>query len=203
MMLGNATVLANNSDSVYINMTNWKMADNSPLAMGDHAFKIKPNVQDISSGSARTGGWEVDLTSTSQWKLSGSYQNKFSYLPSATIKLTGTANWDITGVTSWYTFCWYGTTTSTIIDMDMSGWEVWNTAPSGTAGMSYFINNAKILTSKYDAALIAWNNNVPGSAAAVNIRLGTSNYTEGGAAEAARTSLIETHGWTISDGGPV
>ncbi len=198
MMLGNATVLANNSDSVYINMTNWRMADNSPLAMGGHAFKIKPNIQDISSGSARTGGWEVDLTSTSQWKLSGSYQNKFSYLPSATIKLTGTANWDITGVTSWYVFCWSGTTTSTIIDMDMSGWEVWNTAT-----MNYFINNAKILTSKYDAALIAWNNNVPGSAAAVNIRLGTSNYTEGGAAEAARTSLIETHGWTISDGGPV
>ena len=81
--------------------------------------------------------------------------------------------------------------------MDISGWEVWNTASMGT-----WMNGAGLTTDKYDAALIAWDSNVPGSASAVNIRLGTSQYTEGGTAEAARTRLIETHGWTITDGGP-
>ena len=55
-------------------------------------------------------------------------------------------------------------------------------------------------TPQYDATLIAW--------AAQNVSLGeaihfgASKYTAGGAAEAARNTLILTHGWTITDGGP-
>ena len=44
---------------------------------------------------------------------------------------------------------------------------------------------------------------MPASASAQNIRLGTSQYTAGGDAETARANLINTHGWTITDGGAV
>jgi len=35
----------------------------------------------------------------------------------------------------------------------------------------------------------------------MSVHFGNSQYTAGGAAEAARTSLINTYGWTITDGG--
>ena len=202
MIGNNTTYVADDNEDLFIDFTNWRMTDNSPLDVGRTAFANIPRTIDSSTGNYRTTGWEIDFTSTSQWVLTGSYQNMLNLSNKApangTIKITGTGNWDITGVTNWYTFLWYGTTTNTILDMDISGWEVWN-----TASMAYFINNAKIKTSQYDAALISWNNNVPASASSVNIRLGTSQYTAGGAAETARTNLINTHGWTISDGGSV
>jgi len=37
----------------------------------------------------------------------------------------------------------------------------------------------------------------------ISINFGGSQYTTGGAGETARTSLISTFGWTISDGGGV
>lgn len=54
-------------------------------------------------------------------------------------------------------------------------------------------------TSNYDAILIAW-----AAQDAVNsqtIHFGSSKYTSGGAAEAARTSLVDDDLWVITDGG--
>ena len=50
----------------------------------------------------------------------------------------------------------------------------------------------------YDALLIAW--------AAQSVQTGVpfitpAQYTAGGAAEAARNTLVNTYSWTISDGG--
>lgn len=51
----------------------------------------------------------------------------------------------------------------------------------------------------YDATLIAWNLQVPKPS--ISINFGTSKYTAGGAASAARAALIADHTWTITDGG--
>jgi surface protein len=62
-----------------------------------------------------------------------------------------------------------------------------------------FLSNATLSTANYDATLIGW--------AAQTVRsgltcdFGNSQYTAGGAAEAARNTLINTYGWTITDGG--
>ena len=64
--------------------------------------------------------------------------------------------------------------------------------------------------SNYDATLIDWEQQLQsaypsgsGYTATISISFGSSQYTLGGAAEAARTSLISTFGWTITDGGGV
>ena len=56
-------------------------------------------------------------------------------------------------------------------------------------------------TANYDATLISWaaqtlQNNV-------TFDFGSAQYTLGGAAEAARNTLINTYGWTITDGGGI
>jgi surface protein len=56
-----------------------------------------------------------------------------------------------------------------------------------------------ITTAAYDATLIAWAAQVPTTALTLNVN--STQYTLGGEAEAARTALINTYGWTISDGG--
>jgi len=83
--------------------------------------------------------------------------------------------------------------------MKINGWKIWLTPST----MSSFMNSIGLTTARYDEALIQWNNDYPGSHAAVsmNVRMGSSQYTAGGDAETARTNLINTHGWTITDGG--
>lgn len=58
---------------------------------------------------------------------------------------------------------------------------------------------AGLLTSRYDAVLIAWEGQVELTSVAAHF--GSSKYTSGGAAEAARTALVSTSSWTITDGG--
>jgi surface protein len=78
----------------------------------------------------------------------------------------------------------------------ISGWVV-SLVTSATQFMSG-ANNA-LTTAEYDAALIAWD--------ALTVQSGTewhfgdATYTGGGAAEAARTSLVNNDLWDITDGG--
>jgi len=56
----------------------------------------------------------------------------------------------------------------------------------------------ELSTVNYDALLIAWE----GQVEPINMtpHFGTSKYTAGGAAAAARAALV-ANGWTITDGG--
>ena len=85
---------------------------------------------------------------------------------------------------------------ATSANPDVSSWNV-----SNVTNMSGMFVGSALSTANYDALLIAWatqplQNNVPFSA-------GSTKYTPGGAAEAARTTLIQTFGWVITDGGAV
>ncbi len=84
---------------------------------------------------------------------------------------------------------------ATSFDQDISAWDV-----SGTVLFDLFMSGATAFsTANYDALLIAW------AALTVqefiNIEF-ASEYTPGGAAEAARNTLTTTYSWTITDGGP-
>ena len=71
--------------------------------------------------------------------------------------------------------------------------------------------NAKYLsTPNYDDTLIKWENQLqiafPNGVGYINtqsINFGNAQYSLGGAAEAARNTLINTYGWTITDGGGI
>jgi surface protein len=66
---------------------------------------------------------------------------------------------------------------------------------------SGFLQNTTISTANYDVTLISWNNQVP--LTGKTISFGNAKYTLGGAAAAARASLISVYGWTITDGGGI
>ena len=84
-------------------------------------------------------------------------------------------------------------------DQDISSWDTTGFT-SSVAGNDFFTTSG-LSTANYDALLIGW------SAQAVrpstNFNFGTAQYTLGGAAEAARNTLINTYSWTITDGGGI
>lgn len=80
---------------------------------------------------------------------------------------------------------------------DLSGWN-WSVY---TGNINYAFNGNSLSTANYDALLIAWDNQLPGSGSGKSIRV-EATYTSGGAGETARTNLI-ANGWSIMDNGGV
>ncbi len=81
-------------------------------------------------------------------------------------------------------------------DQSLAGWDI----TSVTAAADIF-RDSGLSTSNYDATLIGWA--AQSITNAVSINFGNSQYTLGGAAEAARNTLVTTYGWTITDGGGI
>ena len=79
-------------------------------------------------------------------------------------------------------------------DQSLANWNM-----TRVNNLQEFLSGAALSTANYDATLIGW--------AAQNLLsnrtcdFGNSQYTAGGAAEAARNTLINTYNWTITDGG--
>lgn len=82
---------------------------------------------------------------------------------------------------------------------DFSGLDIAAVTAFTNFALSTNINETGT-TTNYDNTLISWAAQAPTSG--LSIHFGNSEYTAGGAAEAARTSLQVTYGWTIVDGGP-
>lgn len=81
-------------------------------------------------------------------------------------------------------------------DQSLANWDI-----TSITSATSFLNSSGISTANYDAILIAWA--AQSITNAVNIDFGNSQYTLGGAAEAARNTLVSTYGWTIVDGGGI
>ena len=83
-------------------------------------------------------------------------------------------------------------------DQDISGWNVERVLDAANFGDPVYFN---LSTANYDALLVAWA--AQSLESNVTISFGTSQYTLGGPAEAARNTLINTYNWTITDGGGI
>jgi len=127
------------------------------------------------------------------------------------------STWDVSGITSWQDSmrnCQLGALT------DVSGWipkgnmtgaflinpdfeglglDTWTIGGITAAGNTFSSTN--ISTVNYDLLLVSWEAQAPPNAVAISF--GSANYTIGSAADTARTSLITTYGWTITDGGGI
>ena len=79
--------------------------------------------------------------------------------------------------------------------------ELQNMSVASITNGTNFLNSGEISRANYDATLIAWEASAPPTG--ITFHFGNSKYTLGGAAETARTSLITTYSWNISDGGGV
>jgi surface protein len=102
------------------------------------------------------------------------------------------SNWNVSAVTTLdYAF----RACTSLVTLDVSNWDV-----SAVTNLSYFLTSSSGLTTiVYDATLINWD--ALTVTASLTPDFGPSNYTGGGAAEAARANLISSDGWTITDGG--
>ena len=77
----------------------------------------------------------------------------------------------------------------------------WDLSTVNFSNPTILQNATDISQTNYDATLISWSSQslVPNK----TLDMGGSQYTLGGAAEAARNTIINTYGWTIVDGGGV
>jgi len=106
-------------------------------------------------------------------------------------------NWDTSSGTDFHSML-AGTTS---FDQSLAGFDL-------TSATRVNINPPNLSTANYDATLIGWESILdaayPGGVGypyTPACNFGSTKYTSGGAAEAARTSLITNFGWTITDGG--
>ena len=163
-------------------------------------------------GSASINNWNT----SSVTNMSGTF-----YAPSAFNQPIG--GWDTSSVTNMGGMFYYNTSfdqpigswdTSnvtnmasmfyiTVIDQDLSNWNIGSIPPnSGNFNWNKRSNyGIPFSTANYDAMLVAYEAQVPPVGLSWNI--GDATYSLGSAAETARTSLINTYGWTITDGGGI
>ena len=106
--------------------------------------------------------------------------------------------WDTSNVTNMSNMFYV-----TIIDQDLSNWNIGSVPPNtGNFNWNKRANyGIPFSTANYDAMLVAYEAQVPPVGLVWNI--GDATYSLGSAAETARTSLINTYGWTITDGGGI
>lgn len=125
------------------------------------------------------------------------------------------SGWDVSNVTNMRSMF----SRASSFNQDISGWNVSNvTSMSGmfsrassfnkslanwnisnVRDFTSFMGGAVLSIANYDATLIGWA--AQDVKPNMNINFNTSRYSIGGLAEAARNTLINTYGWTITDGG--
>ena len=116
----------------------------------------------------------------------------FAFHNCSSLTTLDVSGWDTSSVTNMQSTFQNCTSLTTL---DVSAWDI-----DQVTNFTNFALAVTIPTATYDATLISWAAQAPTSG--ISIHFGNSKYTAGGAAEAARTTLTTTYGWTIVDGGP-
>lgn len=106
------------------------------------------------------------------------------------------SNWNVANVTTMEEMF-----STSAFDQDLSTWDITN-----VTNMEYMFDESALSTQNYDATLMGWFTDTSGVAgdgiddvpSDIEFDGGDSEYCN---AETARQSLIDTHGWSIADGG--
>ncbi len=143
------------------------------------------SVTDMSSMFASTGAFNQDL---STWDVSSvtDMSRMFQFSSAFDQDLS---TWDVSSVTDMSRMFQF----SSAFDQDLSTWEV-----SQVSDFSDVFSDSVLSTTNYDKVLIGWSA-LPSLQAGVPF--GATNIRYSCAAEAARQSLIDDHGWIITDAG--
>ena len=146
----------------------------------------------------------INVSATDVPDLSGLTTNGFNaaFRGCGNMTFINMNDWDISSIAS---------VNQTLLDTDALNIKFDNWQIHQIRNFTNFARDIGMSTANYDATLIAWEANLqsvypsgagyPAGTYTVNFRGVT--YTGGGAAEAARTSLINNYGWSFTDGGPV
>ena len=139
----------------------------------------------------------TSINNIGSWDMSGvvDIRNWFWRCGSLTSAgISGILSWDTSNITNMNLLF---TNTSGAGDLDFTAWNISSLISAGN-----FIPNDGISVANYDATLIGWASQAP-ALSSTTIGFNNNQYTLGGAAEAARNTLINTYGWTITDGGGI
>jgi len=111
-------------------------------------------------------------------------------------------NWNTSNISN-FGFALYN---SDAFDQSLANWNILSMTTAG----QFMRLSTGLSTSNYGATLVSWEAQLqaayPGGVGytrVISIDFGGSQYSLGSAAETARTSLINTYGWTITDGGGI
>ena len=174
------------------NIGGWNMSNVSSTTF---MFAATPFNQNI-------GGWNMSsVTSmTGMFWAAGSFNQDIS-------------GWDVSNVDSMHGLFYQASS----FNQDISDWDVSNVSQMGSmfedavafdqnlgiwnvgnvANMSLMFEGVRLSTSNYDALLAGWAS-LPSLRSSITFSGGFSTYCN---SEAARNTLINTYGWTITDGG--
>ena len=157
-----------------------------------------PNLTSVGNMSNTFRDCDVFTGKTSNWDTS-SVTNMNSMFRNAELFNSDCSSWDVSNVTLMNLMF----SNTNLFDQNLESWNISKVTIFGN-----FKTVGVFSTANYDALLIGWNNTLlaefPGGAGYTltpSISVGNSQYTAGGAAEAARTSLEAVFNWTITDGG--
>jgi len=162
----------NNSPFNNDSINNWTINTSSSVTMGG-MFRGTPFNQDIS-------GWDVSRVT-----------NMRNMFQSNSVFNQPIGAWDVSNVTLMNDMFY----NSDAFNQDISSWDI----SQVTSFSNFMVLATGLSTANYDALLIAWDAQGAMSYSGT-VNFGGSKYTAGGAAEAARTSLISKWGGII-DGG--
>jgi len=170
----NMSAMFYNTNLTTIDVSNW---DVSNVTLFTQMFRSNTN--------------SIVNLDVSNWVTTSATDMSLLFYQARVLNNVDVSNFDMNGVTtvrSMFYQCYN-------FDRSLANWDISTIADFGTS----FIIDATLSTANYDATLISWAGQVPQLNQVISF--GNSRYSYGGAAEAARNTLINTYGWTITDGG--
>lgn len=152
---------------------------------------------DLSSCTSLYGAFRactgLSTLDVSGWDVSGVDNFGYVFADNPNLTTLDVSNWD-TSLLGYSANTFSGC--SSLTGLDISGWSI-----GAVTNLTNFLLGCDALsTAVYDATLIAWEGQTEPSG--ITAHFGSAQYTSGGAAETARTTLTTTSSWTITDGGP-
>ena len=185
----------NNCDALTDNLSSWNLANNETLSNTfngcDGSFMSTIASWDTSNVTTFSGTFRSSSVNTniSAWDVSSVTTFNRCFMQASSFNQP-IGVWNV-GSCLDFTRMFYAANS---FDQDISSWQV-----TQATNLTFFMTGATLSTANYDALLIAWDAQGAMSYSGT-VDFGGSQYTSGGAAEAARTSLITKWGG-ITDGG--
>jgi surface protein len=127
------------------------------------------------------------------WDVGNVQTMQDMFFACSSLSILDVTNWNVGNVTKIN----YMFQEARLFDYSLANWDINQVLVF--SGFLRFTNG--LSTPNYDATLISWAAQAPTNG--ISINFGGSKYTLGGAAEAARNTLINTYNWTITDGGGI
>ena len=161
---------------VTLNLASWNVSSATNMQLMFGTSNSLTSIGDISS-------WDVSSVTNMSSTFSCQLLQSVNY----------TGNWDVSSVVNMSNMF----DGNDEINISLANWTI-------TQVLNFYRfmrNSTGLTTANYDATLISWAAQTPSLNESPNF--GGSTYTLGGTAEAARNTLINTYGWTITDGGGV